>query len=85
MAKGSKAKGKGKGKGRKAQNGGPRPGTKVAQVAALLTRAKGCTREDILEATGWPSVSVQQQAEMAGLKIKIEKEGRRFATERSKF
>jgi hypothetical protein len=49
--------------------------TKLAIVTGLLTRAKGCTRADVLEATGWPSVSVQQQAAAAGLTLRSEKDG----------
>ncbi len=50
--------------------------TKVQIVASLLTRSGGCTRKDILAATGWPSVSVDAQARAAGLKLRKVKEGR---------
>lgn len=56
--------------------------TKVAIVANLLTRSGGCTRVDVLKATGWPSVSMQQQANAAGLKLAITKnkgEPKRYA------
>lgn len=42
-------------------------------VAALLTRAEGCTTADILEATGWPAVSVPQQARSSGLELRSQK------------
>ena len=54
-------------------NGKPRSESKTAQVRAMLQRASGCTREQILELTGWKAVSVQQVAEKAGLKLKMEK------------
>jgi|GEM_PF-2972807 len=49
--------------------------SKVEIVAGLLKRKNGCTRKDILSATGWPSVSVGQQATAAGLKLQKVKEG----------
>lgn len=52
---------------------GPR-GEKTLAVKALLQRAKGCTRADILTATGWPAVSVQAMAKACGLKLRKEKE-----------
>lgn len=42
-------------------------------VAGLLTRREGCTTQDILAATGWPAVSVPQQARASGLVLKTEK------------
>lgn len=63
----------------KANGAGPRHGTKTATVAAMLQSKKGCTRAEILDATGWPSVSVQQLAKLAGLDLaRPEKEGRVF-------
>lgn len=50
--------------------------SKVQIVASLLTRSGGCTRKDILDATDWPSVSVDAQAKAAGLKLRKVKEGR---------
>jgi Protein of unknown function (DUF3489) len=46
--------------------------TKAAKVVAMLKRASGCTREQVLEATGWKAVSMQQQATAAGLKLQID-------------
>jgi hypothetical protein len=54
-------------------NGAPRTGSKTELIAGLLTRAKGCTGAEILEATGWPTVSVPAQAKAAGLKLRKEK------------
>jgi hypothetical protein len=77
-AKKEKAAAKSSAKASKAHtNGsGARAGSKTAQVAAMLQSSKGCTRADILKATGWPSVSVQQIAKNVGLKLTSEKEGR---------
>lgn len=52
---------------------GPR-GEKTLKVKSLLERKNGCTRADILEATGWPSVSVQAMAKATGLKLRKTKE-----------
>lgn len=49
-------------------------GEKTLKVKALLMRKSGCTRKDILDATGWPSVSVQQMAKATSLKLRKEKE-----------
>lgn len=51
----------------------PRPGTKTETIYKLLVRPKGCTRSDVLSATGWPAVSMQQRAEQMGLKLRLEK------------
>jgi Protein of unknown function (DUF3489) len=47
--------------------------SKVDLIAGLLKRNSGCTAKDVLEATGWPSVSMPAQAKAAGLKLKKEK------------
>lgn len=47
---------------------------KTAEVKRLLLRKNGATRADILGATGWPSVSVQQIAKNTGLKLRAEKD-----------
>lgn len=61
-----------------AANGGKKSngvrGAKTEGVLNLLKRKTGCTREDILGLTGWPSVSVQAMAKAAGLKLKKTKE-----------
>ena len=52
---------------------GPR-GEKTLEIARLLQRKNGVTRAEILEYTGWPSVSVQAMAKAAGLKLTKSKE-----------
>lgn len=47
--------------------------SKIQVVADLLLQAGGCTTADILAATGWPSVSVPKQAQLAGLVLRKEK------------
>lgn len=46
-----------------------RPGSKLETIAGLLTRPEGCTTADVMTACDWPSVSMPQQAEAAGLKL----------------
>lgn len=53
-----------------------RPGSKLEIIVKLLKRPKGCTAADILDATGWPAVSVPQQARAAGLELRQEKDGK---------
>lgn len=50
--------------------------TKREIAADLLTRAEGCTAREILDATGWPAVSVPQIAKASGLTLRQEKDGR---------
>lgn len=52
---------------------GPRPESKLAICAALLTRKEGCTTRDLLTATSWPAISVPATAKAAGLKLRKEK------------
>jgi hypothetical protein len=47
-------------------------------IMAMLRRANGCTREEVLKETGWSAVSFQQQAKAAGIKLKIDKSVRPF-------
>ena len=56
-----------------AKTNGNKPKSKTAIVTALLLRKSGCTRKDVLKATGWKAVSMQQMAYAAGLKLKLEK------------
>jgi hypothetical protein len=42
---------------------------KVALIKEMLMRPEGCTTKDVLAATGWPSVSMPKQAELAGLEL----------------
>lgn len=55
---------------------GPREGSKLAIVVGLLTRPEGCTTKEVLDATGWPTVSMPQQAKAAGLTLRKEKDGK---------
>src|ERR1035437_6542130 len=52
-----------------------RPGSKVEIIAGLLKRPEGCTTADVLQATGWPAVSMPAQAKAAGLTLTKEKDG----------
>jgi hypothetical protein len=58
-----------------ASDDGPRKGSKLAVIVGLLKRNEGCTVKDVLAATGWPTVSMPQQAKAAGLSLKKEKDG----------
>jgi hypothetical protein len=51
----------------------PRKESKSAKVVALLQRASGVTREEVLKVTGWKAVSMQALASNAGVKLKMEK------------
>lgn len=55
---------------------GTRPGSKAAMIAELLTRKEGCTTADVLAATGWPAVSMPQQARIVGLELTKVKDGK---------
>ena len=44
-------------------------------VAQLLLQKEGCTREDMIAATGWKSVSVVTQAKEHGIALRKVKEG----------
>lgn len=52
-----------------------RAGSKLETIVKLLKREEGCTTADVLKATGWPSVSMPQQAKAAGLQLLKEKKG----------
>lgn len=56
--------------------GGVRPGSKLEMVVKLLQRKEGCTTADALKATGWPAISMPQQAKAAGIKLKKAKDGK---------
>ena len=61
-------------KARTPKTDGPRAGTKTEEVARMLQRKTGATRADLLEATGWPAISVQTLAKACRLKLTLEKE-----------
>jgi len=50
--------------------------SKTAMVGQLLHRKEGCTTADVLELTGWPTVSMPAMAENLGIKLRKVKEGR---------
>lgn len=47
-----------------------RAGSKLAIVRDLLLRAEGTTRAEAMAATGWPSISMQDNARQAGLQLR---------------
>lgn len=56
--------------------GAVRPGSKLEAIVGLLRRPGGCTAAEVLEATGWPTVSMPAQAKAAGIELATAKEGR---------
>jgi hypothetical protein len=54
----------------------PRKGSKTELIGELLRRKKGCTTADVLKATGWPAVSMPQQAKAVGVGLRKEKNGK---------
>lgn len=54
----------------------PRPGSKLAEIGALLARSEGCTAAEVMKATGWPSVSMPAQAKALGCKLRVVKDGK---------
>jgi cell pole-organizing protein PopZ len=50
-----------------------REGSKVTLIASLLKRKEGTTTAEVLKATGWPAVSMPQQAKAAKLTLRKEK------------
>lgn len=51
----------------------PKAGTKTEMIYKMLTRTKGCTRPEVLDAVKWPSISMQHTAGLLGLKLRQEK------------
>ncbi len=49
-------------------------GAKTAAIGKLLARKNGCTTADVLELTGWPSVSMPAIAKNLKVKLRKEKE-----------
>jgi hypothetical protein len=60
----------------KGKRAGGKGQTKTALVGQLLLRKEGCTTADIINATGWPTVSVPAQAKAVGLGLRKEKDGK---------
>jgi len=59
----------------------PKPagsGSRTAQIVALMQRPGGVTREEVLAATGWTAVSMQQQAKQGGVTLKVDKSVRPY-------
>lgn len=52
-----------------------RPGSKLAIIRDLLLRGD-TTRAEVMRATGWTSVSMQQQADALGMQLRTRKAGR---------
>jgi hypothetical protein len=50
--------------------------SKREQAAALLTRPEGATARDVLDLTGWPTVSIPQLAKSSGIALRSERDGR---------
>lgn len=50
--------------------------TKTQLIADMLRRPGGCTTAEVLKATGWPSVSMPQQAKLVGIKLIKKKDGK---------
>jgi len=50
-----------------------RKGSKLARIVGLLKRPGGVTRKQVMEAVEWPSVSLNQQAAAAGIRLKVTK------------
>ncbi len=72
LKKAAKANGKGNGV----------RGEKIKEIVKLLTRSGGCTSRDVLDATGWPTVSMPAMAKQAGLilnKKKVQGEVTRYS------
>jgi hypothetical protein len=53
-----------------------RTGSKAFIVGELLLRPEGVTRAEACAATGWPSISLPQQAEACGLSFTTQRIGR---------
>lgn len=51
-------------------------GSKAVLIGDMLLRDGGCTIADVLAATGWPTVSMPQQARICGLVLRKVKDGK---------
>ena len=50
-----------------------RPGSKLETIVKMLKQPNGCSAKEVLAATGWPAVSMPQQARAAGLTLSKQK------------
>jgi len=53
-----------------------RPGSKAHLVGEMMLRPEGATPAQVMAATGWPSVSMPNQARQAGLEVTRQRRGR---------
>lgn len=53
-----------------------RYGSKAHTIGNLLLRPTGVSASEVMAATGWPSVSIPQQARLCGLRVSRERMGR---------
>lgn len=51
---------------------------KAFEIVALMRKPGGVTREEVLAAMGWKAVSMQQQAEQAGVVLKVDKSSKPY-------
>ena len=56
----------------------PRGDGKSAKVVEMMKKNCGVTRAQVLKATGWKAVSMQQLAKSAGVKLKVDESERPF-------
>ena len=54
----------------------PRKGSKLEAISKMLHRKNGCTAREVMESCQWPAVSMPQQAQALGIKLRTEKDGR---------
>lgn len=53
-----------------------RAGSKSHQIGEMMMRREGVTAREVMAATGWPSVSLPQQAGICGLQFTTQRTGR---------
>lgn len=53
-----------------------RPGSNAHLIGEMLLRPEGVTRQEALRATGWPSISIPQQAGFCGMQVTSQRTGR---------
>lgn len=53
-----------------------RPNTKAYAIGEMFLRPEGVTAPEVLAVTGWPAVSMPQQAKQAGLQVTKQRRGR---------